>query len=38
MEHNDQQRKMTFSKKGVWLGLVAYLVLIAVVSIVFIVG
>lgn len=37
-EHDDQQKKLTFSKKGAWLGLIAYLVLALILAVVFIYG
>ena len=38
MEANDQQQKLTFSTKGAWLGLVAYIVLILIVTAIFLLG
>lgn len=38
MEANDQQQKMTFSTKGAWLGLAAYIVLILVITAIFLLG
>ncbi len=34
----DTESKVTFSKKGVWLGLIAYIVLILIVAIIFLFG
>jgi hypothetical protein len=38
MEQDDQKNKISFSKKGAWLGLIAYMVLIMIVAVIFIFG
>ena len=38
MEHHEQQTKMSFSKQGAWLGLIAYLVLVVILTVVFTYG
>lgn len=38
MEHPEQQTKMSFSKQGAWLGLIAYIVLAVILTIVFTYG
>lgn len=35
MEPDDQSNKMNFSSKGAWLGFIAYIVLILIVAIIF---
>ena len=35
MEQDDQQHKLTFSKKDAWLGAIAYLVLIFLIAVIF---
>jgi hypothetical protein len=32
MEHDENKSKNTFSKKGAWLGLLAYIVLIIIIA------
>lgn len=38
MEQHDKQIKVTFSKQGAWLGLAAYVVLVALVVLIFKMG
>lgn len=38
MEENDKQSKIIFSRKGAWLGLIAYIVLVAIVAAVYLFG
>lgn len=38
MESEDNQIKPTFSKKGAWLGLIAYIVVAALIAVIYIVG
>jgi|GEM_PF-4911559 hypothetical protein len=38
MEHDDQKDKLTFTTKGAWLGLAAYIVVVLLLVTIFIVG
>jgi hypothetical protein len=38
MQDHEESTKMSFSTRGAWLGLVAYLVLIIVVSVIYTAG
>lgn len=38
MEHDDQQDKLNFSAKGVWLGFIAYIVVVGLLAVVFLYG
>ena len=38
MDQSDQQNKNVFTRYGMWLGLIAYLVLIFIVATVFLIG
>jgi hypothetical protein len=38
MQLDDQQNKISFSKKGAWLGLLAYLLLALIMALIFIYG
>jgi hypothetical protein len=35
MDHNENQDKKTFSRRGAWLGLLAYIALIILIVIIF---
>ncbi len=37
-DQENEKRKLTFTVKGAWMGLIAYLVLIAVVAVIMTVG